>query len=279
MNLNFGISTMVYYHEHIEKLLTYLVDREIGIIEIRPRIGHFEFQDSDTIDQLKNKIDCLNILVKAIHMPMNGVDISHLEEYDRVKSIREVEKTVLAAFRLGAEMVVVHPGGMCGNFADREKRLNNSINSLTEIVEFSSQWGVKIAVENTPPGRLGDQWEEIQLIMSMLSSEHLGICLDTGHYLLNQLRKDGSAEITSVQELINWQKDLLHIHIHDNDGKQDLHLLPGEGCFPWASMINYLKEIQYKGVLIMEPKNQNQLPSYLDKINQVFEKLGSFCYI
>ncbi len=275
MKFDFGISTMLNYHEHIEKLLTYLTDWQIKIIEIRPRIGHFELQDPDTIDYLKNKIDRLKIIVKAIHMPMNGVDISHPEEYDRVKSIREVEKTVLAAFRLGADMVIVHPGGMCRNLSDREKRLNNAINSLAEIVEFSCQWGIKIAVENTPPGRLGDQWKEIEKIITGFSSENLGVCLDSGHYLLNK-KHTGIEGLDLDREPIDWRKYLLHIHIHDNDGKQDLHLLPGEGCFPWASLISYLKEIKYHGVLIVESKEQNNLPVYLDKIKLTFEKLTTF---
>ncbi|MFO7890025.1 MAG: sugar phosphate isomerase/epimerase [bacterium] len=272
MNLNFGISTMVYYHEHIEKILPYLADWQIKNIEIRPHIGHFEFQDSNSIDHIKKKIDHSGILVKAIHMPMNGVDISHPEEYDRVKSIREVEKAVLVAHRLGAGLVVVHPGGMCNNFSDRGKRLSHSINSLREIVEFSQQWNVKLAIENTPPGRLGDQWEEIHKIITEIISEYIGICFDTGHYILNK-KNIGKVKLNLEKEPINWQKNLFHIHIHDNDRKQDLHLLPGEGRFLWSSLISFLQEIKYNGYLILEPKDQIDITSYLNKINKVFDSL------
>jgi sugar phosphate isomerase/epimerase len=277
MNLDFGISTMVYYHEHIEKLLPFLMDWGIRTIEIRPRKGHFELKDPDSIDYLKKKIDHYKILVKAIHMPMNEVDISHPEEYDRVKSIREVQKTVIAAHRLGAELVIVHPGGMCHKLSEREKRLSKCIKSLTEIVDFCCQWNIKLAIENSLPGRLGDQWEEIQQIISAISSENVGICLDTGHYLLNQQHTD-IGELNLDKEPINWQKELLHIHIHDNNGKDDLHLLPGDGCFPWALLVSYLKKIQYHGALILEPKERSQLPPYLDKINQVMEKLKTYAY-
>ncbi len=81
------------------------------------------------------------------------------------------------------------------------------------------------------------------------------------------------------KEPINWQKNLLHIHIHDNDGKQDLHLLPGRGCFPWNSLLSYLKKIRYNGVLVLEPKEQEQLPNYLDRVKHTFERLESFTTI
>ena len=274
MNLNFGISTMVFYHENIEKLLPYLADRQIKNIEIRPHLGHFELQNSNSIEHIKHKIDHYGILVKAIHMPMNGVDISHPEEYDRVKSIREIEKTVLVAHRLGAGLVVAHPGGICKNISDRVERLNNSINSLTEIIEFCRQWKVKLAIENTPPGRLGDHWGEIHKIFTEIRSEYIGICFDTGHYILNKKNSD-KFQLNLEKEAINWKKSLLHIHIHDNDGKQDLYLLPGEGRFLWDSLVPFLQKIQYKGFLILEPKDQLEITSYLNKINKVFDSLKS----
>lgn len=272
MNYNFGISSMVYYQERIESLLPYLYDWKIGIIEIKPHIGHFEFQDSKSIEKFKKRSNHLNISVKAVHMPVNGVDISHLEEYDRIKSIREVEKTVLTAYKLGAEMVIVHPGGICNNLAVRKKKLEQCLHSLKEIVKFCEQWNIKLALENTPPGSLGDDWEEIRVILDKISSNYLGICLDTGHYLLYQHCFIGE-EFDLEKKPIDWQKNLLHVHIHDNDGKRDLHLLPGEGCYPWATLVTHLKKIKYHGSLIVEPQEQRQLPLFLGKVKQVFEKL------
>lgn len=275
--MDFGISTMVFYKEYVGKLLPYLDRWGIKFIEIRPHIGHFELLDSNLIDQLKKEIDYFNIAVKAIHMPVNGIDISHSEEYERVKSIREVEKTILAAFRLGAELVVIHPGGKYSNVNERKKRLKLSIESIKEMVEFSQQWNVKLAIENSLPGRLGDWWEEIQQILNEVSSENLGICLDTGHYLINQ-KLDESKNFNLEKELTKLHQYLMHIHIHDNDGKRDLHLLPGEGCFPWSLFLCYLSKIKYHRALIVEPKEQDKLPMYLDRINQVFSNLNSFKY-
>ena len=275
MNLHFGLSTMIYHHEQIEKLFPFLIDWKMRMVEIRPHAGHFEFRDPESINRLKKKIDHNRILVKAIHMPMNGVDISHPEEYDRVRSVREVQKSVIVAHRFGAGLVIIHPGGKCNTISERESRLTQCVKSLTEILAFCRQWDVKLAIENTIPGRLGDRWEEIQQILETIASEDAGICLDTGHYLLNQ-EEAAKGGFNLGNKPLNWQKKLFHIHIHDNNGNKDLHLLPGEGSFPLASFISFLKEIHYQNMLILELKNQNQLTSWERKIKQACEMLKTF---
>ncbi len=272
MKLELGLSTMVYYQEPIEKLLPYLISSKINYIEIRPREGHFQPQKLEEVISLKKKLARMNIFVKSIHMPMNGVDISHPQEYDRIKSVREIEKMVLIAFHLGADFVVVHPGAMVNNYNDREKRLQLSIESLKEIIDFSQDWKIKIALENTPPGRVGDKWEEIQKIIEIIASANLGICLDTGHYLLNY-HEHLSHELNLDHIPIDWLNKLIHIHIHDNNGKQDLHLLPGGGVFPWSFFMDFVRKINYKGILVMEPKEQYELQGCLDEINNIFKEL------
>lgn len=272
MCFDFGISTMVYYQKPIEKILPYLVKGEINNIEIRPKENHFQPQTIDEIFKLKRLLAKKKIVVKAIHMPMDGVDISHPQSYERTKSVREVEKTILMACHLGANLVIVHPGGKSDSYEDKKNRVKLSIESLKEIMDFSKNWKVKIALENTLPGRVGDKWEDLQQIIEIVSSHDLGICLDTGHYLLNyQEIKQGFLNLDNVP--INWQDNLLHIHIHDNDGKRDLHLLPQEGLFPWNSFMRFIKQINYSKALIIEVKEQDNLPNYLHKVNTSWNNL------
>ena len=272
MNVNFGISTMVYYQKPIEKLLPYLAEEKIDIIELRPKKGHFNPQKISELLKLKKQLEQKKISVRAIHVPVDGVDISHIQTYERIKSVREVEKTVLMAHHLGADLVVVHPGAKVDNSDDKEKRLALSIESLKEIMDFCQNWKVKIALENTLPGRVGDKWDDIQLIKEKIPSKNLGICLDTGHYLLNY-PEIGQGVLNLDKIPINWQENLLHIHLHDNDSKYDLHLLPQEGHFPWPSFMPFLSKIDYKGVLIFEIKKQKDLANYLNQVVTLIDKL------
>ena len=266
---------MVYCQEPIEKLLSYLKKNDIDNIEIRPKEGHFHPQNIKDLLRIKKRLLQTGITVKAIHMPLDGVDISHPQQYERVKSVREVEKTVLMAYHLEAGQVVIHPGGKASDFKDREHRINLSIESLKEITEFAQNWNINIILENTLPGRIGDKWAEIIQIIESISYTGLGICFDSGHHLLNYSEiRQGRLGLNKFP--INWQKLLWHIHIHDNDGKHDLHKLPGEGRFPWGSLLSFLKEINYRGALIFEPKQQNELFSYLPKIIASWQKINSY---
>ena len=120
MNIDFGISTLAYYQKPIEKLLPHLVKEKINNIEIRLKENHFLPQEVNELLKLKKLLNQKRITVKAIHMPMNDIDISHPKNYERIKSVREVEKTVLMAFHLGVELIVVHPGAMVNNFEDKK---------------------------------------------------------------------------------------------------------------------------------------------------------------
>jgi len=265
---------MIYYQEPIEKLLPFLTKQEINNIEIRSGEGHFHPQEIKDLLRLKKKLDQRMITVKAIHMPINGIDISHPQEYERIKSVREVEKDVLIAYHLGVDLVVVHPGAMMTDSSERDKRLKLCIDSLKEIVEFSQNWNVKIALENTLPGRVGNSWEEIKKIIEIVSYPNLGICFDCGHHLLNyqKITQEG-LDLEKIP--INWQECLFHAHIHDNDAKHDFHWLPGEGQFPWTSFITFLKKIGYQGTLIFEPKKQNELSDYLNKIKTFWKEINN----
>ncbi|MFC2106618.1 sugar phosphate isomerase/epimerase family protein, partial [Candidatus Bipolaricaulota bacterium] len=45
---------------------------------------------------------------------------------------------------------------------------------------------------------------------------------------------------------------LSHLHLHDNHGERDDHLLPGEGTVDWARVLGVLEEIDFSGKAVLE---------------------------
>ena len=45
---------------------------------------------------------------------------------------------------------------------------------------------------------------------------------------------------------------LFHVHIDDNNGVQDQHLVPGEGVFDFTGFVVALREVEYRGFLAAE---------------------------
>ena len=48
------------------------------------------------------------------------------------------------------------------------------------------------------------------------------------------------------------------MHIQDNHGKRDEHLLPGDGTIDWKAFLNILNNIGYQGDLVLEAHHQTQ---------------------
>jgi sugar phosphate isomerase/epimerase len=45
---------------------------------------------------------------------------------------------------------------------------------------------------------------------------------------------------------------LYHVHLHDNDGRSDLHLPPGAGNIDWPGVIQALVDVGYDRTITLE---------------------------
>jgi len=268
--MNFGISTMPFEDYQLKSKLPLLKEAGIKYIEVKPKEGHFDYHDPKYLDEMSKEFKKNEIEVISMHMPTNGVDISLIEEYDRIWSVREVEKTALALLRLGGEILVVHPGSEIEDEKMRKARREKSEQSLEEILKFCEHWGIKIALENTLPGKTGDSIPEILEIVRNFNSKNLGICLDTGHCNITSSLYNHSEVVECLPEMKNY---LCHLHIHDNFGKSDDHSQPFEGNIDWKGLIKGLKEVNYQGVFMFELRKKTNNEEMLRMIKEFYLNL------
>ena len=71
----------------------------------------------------------------------------------------------------------------------------------------------------------------------------MGAVIDTGH---RNLGGDSAAALRTVG------RHLITLHLHDNHGERDEHLLPGRGNIAWDEVNRALAEIRYDGVFMYE---------------------------
>jgi sugar phosphate isomerase/epimerase len=121
---------------------------------------------------------------------------------------------------------------------------NTGMRRLKRITEKAEQNNINIAIENT------GQVEHIHYIFNTISSVKLGFCFDSGHQNL-------SPE-TDCLELFGNR--LMAMHLNDNDGKEDMHLLPFDGSIDWNKIARQLKDIQYKGAIALEVSWEKYAP-------------------
>jgi sugar phosphate isomerase/epimerase len=268
--MEFGISTMPLEDYQLKSKLPLLKEAGIRYIEIKPKEGHFNYYDPKYLDGMSKEFKRNGIKVISMHMPTHGADISLIEEYDRVWAVREVEKTALALLRLGGEILVVHPGSEIEDKKTRKERRKKSEESLGEILKFCEHWGIKIALENTLPGKTGDSISEILEIVRKFNSKNLGICLDTGHCNITSSLYNHSGVVECLPEIKDY---LCHLHIHDNFRKSDDHSMLFEGNLDWKGFVRGLKEINYQGVFMFELRKKTNNEEMLRMIKELYLNL------
>jgi len=214
-----------------------------------------------------------NITPWSLHAPFGReLDISHLDVSVRRKSIREILKSMDVAHRYGCKYIVVHPSA---NFYDDLKSYEDSrralIESLSELERQASNLGVCILIENmlSKPNshRVGVTVREILEVISEGGFESVGICLDTGHSNYNSLNPSEEALIAG--------KYLNSIHLNDNDGTSDSHKVPGEGTIDWREFASALRQVRYKGILMLEVYGGREPESVLQRATVAITRLFS----
>ena len=108
-------------------------------------------------------------------------------------------------------------------------------------------------------------------MIDAVGSEHIGICLDTGH--LNITEKDQRYFITKAG------KRLRALHIAQNDGTKDHHIMPfGRGDVDFFCVVRALREIGYEGIFNLEIPGETQIPLPLRHEKMKFIK-AAYAYL
>ena len=125
-----------------------------------------------------------------------------------------------------------------------------------EIADYAKELGVKIAFENTKIK--GYQ----EFILENIKNENVGICLDSGHL---------HAHFKDELNFEMFKDKIFCVHLHDNMGEKDQHLIPFEGTIDWSWLLKKLKDSHYNGPITMELVYQNH---YIDQDMTEFYKRG-----
>lgn len=163
---------------------------------------------------------------------------------------------------LGCPALVVHP--VQDQNKQKERELNLAM--YRRMMPFARQYGVKLCLENlwmrdhgrAYAGACGDAEEAcwyLDTLNAEAGEELFGFCFDIGHanMMARNLRHD----------LNVLGKRITVLHLHDNDGRLDLHLAPYTQQNPgpnrnntdWEGFLAGLKDIGYEGTINFETSN------------------------
>lgn len=190
----------------------------------------------------------------SVHAPFLSHNIAHPDPRIREVSIRNVIEAIWLASQLNGDLVTLHLGSLIYEPSlsrlkafskvgiSREDYLRRAKDSLKEILIWAEYRGITLGIENYYGNVLGN-FEDIGYIFAELNSDLLKFTLDIGH-----------ANLTgNIPEFIrSFKGKLAQVHLHDNKGKSDEHLHIGGGNINFKKVLEELKEIDYKGNIILE---------------------------
>jgi len=236
----------------------------IDILELSDYHVGFNYADQAAFAALKQELAELQLRAATLH--------SHLLHHDKrcqlTASTPAARDHLLASYHqaidafalLGGGIMVTHDHGIPNvDEAGHEAQLDALIENLEAITRYAAAHHVRIAVENLTKGYFSDPANLVALVEDV-GLDAIGICIDTGHRHLH-------GDIAAALRLVG--NHLFTVHIHDNHGDRDAHLLPTLGTIDWPPVLTALAEIHYPGVFMYEPGR----PEDIDQVRQNFAQL------
>jgi len=215
--MELAISTCYDYRTPIEQSLEYVSRAGFRSISLGGKEEHSQYQKVTGRSRLAEHVRRTGLKIDTIHAPFDPTaDLTQQEDVLRHSAIVEMRRCITACKELGVSTVIMHlnffrPGGI-------SERLKKVKESLSEVLDFAHGNGVRIAAENLPDD---NSLIILKYALEIYDDDRLGLCFDSGHAALHK----GDLEL-----LDKYGSRLYALHLHDNDGKSDLHQLPFEGC-------------------------------------------------
>ena len=167
----------------------------------------------------------------------------------------------MATKALGANITIMHDITTIfwGPDADPKAMRDGNFAMFTEYLKYAKKYGVKLATEtfgDAPNFGCVDFFGDIDEFLMTYNricavddnADYMGICADTGHS--NKATRFGNPSPADVIRMCG--KNLIALHLNDNDTFTDQHKIPKTGTIDWDDVFDALDEIGYTGNYNME---------------------------
>src|SRR3954452_16331212 len=269
------LSTHLFVNHRLSgSMLSKIEQAGIPAVEIFCARQHLDYRNKEQVAELGHWFRDSELKLHSLHSPMytdeiwgrSGphavVTITETVKGLRMTSVDEIKRAIEVAEVIPLKYLIQHMGVANEEFDMR--KFDAAFTALEELNLFARSRGVEILLENIPNGlatatRLR-QFEELT---------HVGLnyAFDTGHANMAE----------GVEAAFDLMKERVRsTHIHDNNGKDDVHLFPllaEGGTIDWKRTMDLLRSRDGQYPLVLELKERPEITNPLDSVRQVFERL------
>jgi len=225
-----------------EEVLSRMADAGVRVLELHVAENWLDPTSPARQSKLARLLARYGITPGSVHTQYGAeTNLAARDEALRREGMRLVTWGARALFDVGGRVAVMHPGQAIAD-AERPAAVQAVRWSLEELVEITTGFPVTLAVENMLPGHAGDRASELVAMMAGMP-ERVAFCLDTGHAALNP---EGVRLAEPLADRLRW------VHLQDNVGSGDAHMLPFTGQIDWRAVAQILDQARYQGPYLFE---------------------------
>lgn len=233
-------------HEFIKSQGYDCVDYQ-NFVDTETPLFQENFKDFDKIVAKERAfIESLGLEINQTHGPWRwpARDVTPEERAERFeKMVISIRGTAL----LGCKNIIIHPLlPWCDGEGDPVKLHEINLEFMSRLTKEAEKNGVIICFENMPMPRMSMASPEACLNFAKeINSPNFKICLDTGHCTMLNVKPGDAVRMLGKEYLQT-------LHVHDNDGRNDLHWVPYAGVIDWDDFQSALQEIGFDGCVSLE---------------------------
>ncbi|MDQ3169064.1 MAG: sugar phosphate isomerase/epimerase [Acidobacteriota bacterium] len=259
--MRFGISTHLFHNEKLaEPHLAAFSEHGFDTVEFFATKTHVDYGSDAHTQQIVRWLADAGLTAHSVHAPITSAlcngswgDVWSNASADagrRQIAVAESVKAMAFAAAVGAKFVVVHlgvPDGMQTPGPDNDGAAVSR--SLGLLAADARAHGVTLALEvipnrlSTPDALVARLEAAADAIDEAGALAGHGVCLDTGHAHM-------MGGVIDAAETLGGH--LVTMHIHDNAGRRDDHLVPFQGTIDWSACVMALEKVGYDGVWMFE---------------------------
>jgi sugar phosphate isomerase/epimerase len=266
------LSTYRYVNQPLHpELLASIAAAGIPAIEVFCDSEHFAYASSQVVREFRARLNEHGVKLQSLHAPTERgagagrgsgapISISDPERIRRIDAMDEVKRALEVAETIPFRYLIQH---MATSRQPADPRtLDAAFSSLEHLVLFAKPRGVVIAIENTPNEFASP--ESLAHFVKQTRLSDLRFCFDVGHAHLGE-------GVAAGFELMRDR--IVTVHVHDNHGETDEHLVPFDGSIDWDAALAALAGAPESPALVLELKERSPGVPSLDQIRAAFDKL------
>jgi fructoselysine 3-epimerase len=160
-------------------------------------------------------------------------------------SIQYFKDSIETAVRIGSQIICAMPGHTL-NDQLIDDGWNRLAEGLIEICEYAAHYDILIGIQpaNEYETDLVNTTVQALEMVEQLDCDNFGVIYNNAHAFI--------AGEETIKTIENLSDRLIHVHLSDNHGKSDQHLIPGRGLFDFQEMAFALSRIGYEGFISVE---------------------------